>query len=350
MQKKRRKGKYLKMKKFKRIIAAAAAFAVVFFAVAAFASCGKVTSETTTDASNEKKYSVVCSSFPQYDWVRVLLGDRMSEFDVLLLSGKGADMHSYQPTAEDIKNIGSADMFVYVGGESEDWVGDVEKSVNSDKTVFVSMTDILGSDMREEETALEAENDEHDEHEHEHGDGEVEYDEHVWLSLKNAQKITAYIASELAKLDPDGKETYENNLKEYLLQLAALDAEYKKAVENGARDTVVFADRFPFLYMMKDYGIKYHAAFSGCSAESEASFKTITALSRAADEINTDTILITETSDGSIADAVISGMTDKSCQKAVMNSMQSVTATAAAGETYLNVMTANLESLKKALG
>lgn len=338
------------MKKFKRAAAVIAAFAAAAAVALAFSACknGEAGTETESSPTNEKKYSVVCSSFPQYDWMRVLLGDRMSEFDVLLLSGKGTDMHSYQPTAEDIKNIAAADMFVYVGGMSDGWVDDVRKSAGSDKTAFVNMTDILGSDVREEETALEAEADDRDGHEH--GDGEAEYDEHVWLSLKNAQKITAYIASELAKLDPDGKEVYENNLKEYLLRLAALDAEYVKAVGNGARDTVIFADRFPFLYMMKDYGIKYCAAFSGCSAESEASFKTVTALSRAADEIKTDTLLITETSDGSIADAVISGMTDKTCQKAVMNSMQSVTSADAAGETYIGLMTANLESLKKALG
>ena len=314
-------------------------------AITVLSSCKKDKTDVENGGSYEKKHSVVCSAFPQYDWVRVLLGDRVSEYDINLLSGKGADMHSYQPTAEDMKDIAAADMFIYVGGVSEKWVDDVRKSVGTAKTVFVGMTEVLGSAVREEETALEAEHDGHD-----HGDGEPEYDEHVWLSLKNAEKITAYIATELAKIDPDGKATYENNLKEYLLQLAALDAEYKKAVENGKRDTVIFADRFPFLYMMKDYGINYHAAFTGCSAESEASFKTITALSRAADEIKTDTVLVTETSDGAIADAVISGMSEKGCQKTVMNSMQSVKTADAAGETYLGVMKANLQALKKALG
>ena len=331
------------MKICKRTIALVTAALV---AITVLSSCKKDKTDVENGGSYEKKHSVVCSAFPQYDWVRVLLGDRLSEYDIILLSGKGADMHSYQPTAEDMKDIAAADMFIYVGGVSEKWVDDVRKSVGTDKTVFVSMTEVLGSAVREEETALEAE--EHDGHDH--GDGEPEYDEHVWLSLKNAEKITAYIATELAKIDPDGKEAYENNLKEYLLQLAALDAEYKKAVENGKRDTVIFADRFPFLYMMKDYGINYHAAFTGCSAESEASFKTITALSRAADEIKTDTVLVTETSDGAIADAVISGMSEKGCQKTVMNSMQSVKTADAAGETYLGVMKANLQALKKALG
>ena len=330
------------MKTCKKIIALVSA---ALIAITVLSSCTKNGTDVKNGETYNEKYSVVCSSFPQYDWVRTLLGNRISEYNMILLSGKGADMHSYQPTAEDMKDIAAADMFIYVGGVSEKWVDGVIKSVGTDKTVFVSMTEVLGSAVREEETALEAEHGDH-----EHGDGEPEYDEHVWLSIKNAEKITAYIASELAKLDPDGKETYENNLKEYLLQLAALDAEYKKAAENGKRDTVIFADRFPFLYMMKDYGINYHAAFTGCSAESEASFKTITALSRAADEIKTDTLLVTETSDGSIADAVISGMTEKGCRKAVMNSMQSVKTADAAGETYLGVMKSNLESLKKALG
>ena len=331
------------MKICKRTIALVTAALV---AITVLSSCKKDKTDVENGGSYEKKHSVVCSAFPQYDWVRVLLGDRLSEYDIILLSGKGADMHSYQPTAEDMKDIAAADMFIYVGGVSEKWVDDVRKSVGTDKTVFVGMTEVLGSAVREEETALEAE--EHDGHDH--GDGEPEYDEHVWLSLKNAEKITAYIATELAKIDPDGKEAYENNLKEYLLQLAALDAEYKKAVENGKRDTVIFADRFPFLYMMKDYGINYHAAFTGCSAESEASFKTITALSRAADDRQTDSVRVTETSDGAIADAVISGMSEKGCQKTVMNSMQSVKTADAAGETYLGVMKANLQALKKALG
>lgn len=333
---------------------ATAVLLAVLTALSVFSSCKKDDGEKSGGEAYEKDYTVICSSFPQYDWLRVLLGDRISKFDIKLLSGKGTDMHSYQPTAEDMKNISAADMFIYVGGVSEKWVDDVKTSVGAEKTDFVSMTEVLGTSLREEETALEAEHDDHDhdghDHDDEHDGHETEYDEHVWLSLKNAEKLTAYIASELAKLDPDGKETYENNLKEYLLRLSALDAEYKKAVSLAKRDTVIFADRFPFLYLMKDYGIKYHAAFSGCSAESEASFKTITALSRAADEIKTDTLLVTETSDGAVADAVISGMTEKGCQKAVMNSMQSVTSADAAGETYLNVMTANLESLKKALG
>ena len=330
---------------------------------AAFASCsanGSGDKEATDNAnpSTETKLSIVCTAFPQYDWVRVIAGERADKFDIKLLSGKGTDMHSYQPTAEDMKNIAASAMFVYVGGVSEKWVEDVKKSAGADKTVFLNLTESLGDTHLEEETALEPEDDhDHgddsgydDEDGHDHDHGEVEYDEHIWLSVKNAQRLVAAVAAELAKLDADGKDVYENNLKEYLLKLSALDAEYKKAAENGKRDTVIFADRFPFLYLMKDYGIKYHAAFAGCSAESEASFKTIKALGEAADEIKTDTVLVTETSDGAVADAVISGMTVKGCTKAVMNSMQSVKTAEAEKESYLGIMQANLETLKKALG
>lgn len=336
------------MKTRKKAFSAAAILLALITVLTSFVACGDDKEPSQNGDAAEKEYKLVCSTFPQYDWLRVLIGDRADKFDLSLLTVKGTDMHSYQPTAEDIKNIGLSSAFFYIGGVSDGWVEDVKKTVGSDKTVFVNMTEILGSSVLEEETALEEEK--HDHGGEEHHDDEVEYDEHIWLSVKNAGKLTTHFASVLAKLDPDGKDTYETNLKAYLLSLSALDAEYKKAVENGKRDTVIFADRFPFLYLMKDYGIKYYAAFTGCSAESEASFKTITALSRAADEIKADTILITETSDGSIADAVISGMNDKSCKKAVMNSMQSVKPAELATENYLGVMKANLETLKKALG
>lgn len=308
------------------------------------ASCG---GQDKPSGNDEKKPEIICTAFAPYDWVRTVLGERSENYTVRMLSGKGADMHSYQPTAEDMKSIGDAAMFIYIGGESEKWVADVQKNVGTEKTVFVNLTEALGSAVLEEETALEGSADEH-EHEHDGAD-DNEYDEHIWLSVKNAEKLTVYIAAELAKFDPDGKSVYDANAKEYLLKLAALDAEYKKAVRNASRSTVIFADRFPFLYLMKDYGINYCAAFAGCSAESEASFKTISALSRAADEAKTDTIIITETSDGAVADAVISGMTNKGCKKAVMNSMQSVKTAEAASETYIGIMTNNLASLKQAL-
>ena len=309
------------------------------------ASCG---GQDKPSVNDKKKPEIICTAFAPYDWVRTVLGERSENYTVRMLSGNGADMHSYQPTAEDMKSIGDAAMFIYIGGESEKWVADVQKNVGTEKTVFVNLTEALGSAVLEEETALEGSADEH-EHEHDGAD-DNEYDEHIWLSVKNAEKLTVYIAAELAKLDPDGKSVYDANAKEYLLKLAALDAEYKKAVQNASRGTVIFADRFPFLYLMKDYGINYCAAFAGCSAESEASFKTISALSRAADEAKTDTIIITETSDGAVADAVISGMTNKGCKKAVMNSMQSVKTAEAASETYIEIMTNNLASLKQALG
>lgn len=309
------------------------------------ASCG---GQDEPSGNDEKKPEIICTAFAPYDWVRTVLGERSENYTVRMLSGNGADMHSYQPTAEDMKSIGNAAMFIYIGGESEKWVADVQKNVGTEKTVFVNLTEALGSAVLEEETALEGSADEH-EHEHDGAD-DNEYDEHIWLSVKNAEKLTVYIAAELAKLDPDGKSVYDANAKEYLLKLAALDAEYKKAVQNASRSTVIFADRFPFLYLMKDYGINYCAAFAGCSAESEASFKTISALSRAADEAKTDTIIITETSDGAVADAVISGMTNKGCKKTVMNSMQSVKTAEAASETYIGIMTNNLASLKQAFG
>ena len=308
-----------------------------------FTACGG--SGANTDSG---KLKIVCTIFPMYDWVRTILGDEAENAELTLLLDSGTDLHSYQPTAADILTVTGSDLFIYVGGESDKWVDDVFAAAES-RTVKLSMMEVLGDSVVEEEM-IEGMEAEEEEEEEDHGVPEIEYDEHVWLSLKNADKLCSAIGEALSRVDPSHKDAYTSNCWDYRQALADLDAKYTEAVNTAARKAVLFADRFPFRYMVEDYGLDYYAAFVGCSAESEASFETISFLAKKADELSLPVLLVTETSDQSIAQTVRSTSQSKDQEILVMNAMQSVTADKLdTGITYLQTMKDNLESLKQAL-
>jgi zinc transport system substrate-binding protein len=309
-----------------------------------FAGCGG-----TKNAADIGKLKIVCTIFPLYDWVKNILGDEAANADLTLLLDSGTDLHSFQPTAADILTVTGSDLFVYVGGESDKWVEDIFGTTDS-KAVKLSMMDVLGENVVEEEVVEGMQEEAEEEEEEDHGVPEVEYDEHVWLSLKNADKLCAAIQDALVGLDPAHRDAYESHCWDYRQNLVALDAQYAEAVKTGARKAVLFADRFPFRYMVDDYGLDYYAAFVGCSAETEASFETISFLANKADELALPVLLVTETSDMSIANTVKSTSQSKDQQILVMNAMQSVTADKLdTGVTYLQTMKDNLEVLKQAL-
>ncbi len=311
-------------------------------ALCCFTACGGA-------KTDDGKLKIVCTIFPLYDWVKNILGDEAADADLTLLLDSGTDLHSFQPTAADILTVTGSDLFVYVGGESDKWVEDIFGTTDS-KAVKLSMMDVLGENVVEEEVVEGMQEEAEEEEEEDHGVPEVEYDEHVWLSLKNADKLCAAIQEALAKIDPAHKDAYESHCWDYRQNLVALDAQYAEAVNTGARKAVLFADRFPFRYMVDDYGLDYYAAFVGCSAETEASFETISFLANKADELSLPVLLTTETSDGSIANTVKSTSKSKDQQILVMNAMQSVTADKLdTGITYLQTMKDNLEVLKQAL-
>lgn len=317
----------------KKIIAGAIAL-VMLFTMVLF---GVVLAEA-------EKISVVTTIFPIYDWARQVVGDREG-VDVALLLDSGVDLHSFQPTARDIVSISACDLFVYVGGESDEWVEDALAGAANPDRVVVNLMDALGGDIREEETVEGMEPEEEEE-----GEGEAGYDEHVWLSLRNAQKLVRAIADALGKADPAGAEAYAANAAAYIESLAALDAEYTAAREAADFDTLLFGDRFPFRYLTEDYGLNYYAAFSGCSAESEASFETIAFLAGKVDELGLTTVLTLEGGDHRIAGTVVENTRTKNAKVLAMDSMQSTTgADAANGVTYLGAMEKNLEVLKQAL-
>lgn len=331
------------MKKYISIILAAA------MSVCGLSACGQADSNQTTE-KDEKQIKVVTTIFPEYDWVREIASDESDHVDLTMLLDNGVDLHSYQPTSEDIMKISDCDLFIYVGGESDAWVEDtLKEAVNKDMKV-INLLDVLGNSVKEEEVVegMEAEEEESEEKSEE--EEEPEYDEHVWLSLKNAKVFCKAIADDLSEIDKDHAETYQKNEENYAAKLDALDQDYQKTVDESSQKTLVFGDRFPFRYMADDYGLDYYAAFAGCSAETEASFETITFLAGKADELGLKNIMTIEKSDQKIAKAIVENTKDKNQKILTLDSMQSATLDdVKAGTTYLSVMEDNLEVLKEAL-
>ena len=294
----------------------------------------------------EKLLSIVATTFPLYDWTRTLLGEQTDNIDLTLLMNKGADLHNYQPTADDIMKISNCDVFIYVGGESDEWVEDALKSAVYPDLTVISLLDVLGENAcMEEEVEGMQEEELHDHEEHEH---EEEYDEHVWLSLRNAAGFCDAITDVLKEKDPDHAAEYDANLAAYKEELQALDAEYGEVTGSAAKHVLLFGDRFPFRYLTEDYGLEYYAAFAGCSAETEASFETVRFLAEKAGELELDHVMIIESGDGKIARTIIEN-SGRNADVLALDSMQSVTGEQAAGKTYLGIMKANLEVLRTAL-
>ncbi len=290
--------------------------------------------------------SIVCTLFPEYDWTKEILGEQVQNAEITYLLSSGLDLHNYQPSAKDMITISDCDIFVYVGGESESWVDDALKEVTNPDMKVIRLMDIIGDSAKEEEIkeGMETEPEEDEE------EDEPEYDEHVWLSVKNAEILCNAICDTLCELQPEQKEIYQANLNAYTEKLHQLDNAFSEMAEASSVKTVVFADRFPFRYLVDDYHIDYYAAFVGCSAETEASFETVAFLAKKADELHLDTVFTIENADNAIANAVISSTESKNQKIAVLNSMQSVsTEDIASGASYLTIMENNLHVLKEAL-
>ncbi len=331
-----------------------AVITAIILCVGMLTGCGETAPDTGAEKGAEK-VKIVCTTVPQYDWAREIIGENTEQFELTLLLDRGVDLHSYQPTAEDIARIGLADIFIYVGGESEAWVEDALKEAANEDMKVINLLDTLGGAVKEEEIVpgMQAEHDHEEEEEGEEGhhhEGEAEYDEHVWLSLKNAEIFVEAIAGTIQIAEPENAERYLENSKAYGEQLDQLDQQYRQVVQSARFDTVLFGDRFPFRYLTDDYDINYYAAFAGCSAETEASFETITFLSEKIDELELGSILVIESSDQKIAETINQNTDNKDKKILVMNSLQSVTGTDIKnGFTYIKAMQDNLEVLKAAL-
>ncbi|MBR4393468.1 MAG: zinc ABC transporter substrate-binding protein [Oscillospiraceae bacterium] len=310
-------------------------------------ACGG--SDTGKPAAESGKLQIVTTIFPIYDWVMNVLGDNPAGSEVTMLLSSGVDLHSFQPSAADILRISTCDLFIYVGGESDAWVDDALKEAVNKNMVVVNLLEVLGDDVKEEEVVegMEAE----EEEEEDGGEEEPEYDEHVWLSLRNAAALTDSISNALQAVDAAHADVYKANAAAYTEKLNALDAQFRAAVDSANVKTLLFGDRFPFRYLVDDYGLDYYAAFVGCSAETEASFETVTFLARKVDELDLPAVCTIEGANHRIAETVVGNTQAKNQKILTLDSMQSVTAKdVAAGVSYLSVMERNLAVLKEALG
>ena len=332
----------------KKIIAAAMALLV---AAGMFTGCGA--SEKPTAQGDKLK--IVTTIFPEYDWTREILGDQSERAEVTMLLDNGVDLHSYQPTADDLIKIAECDLFIYVGGESDGWVESALASTSNPDRAVINLIDTLGDSVKLEEVVEGMQETEHDheedeDHAHDADEQEAETDEHVWLSLRNAQAVCQKIAEKLGEIDPEHEQAYIQNALAYIDKLAALDAKYQAAVDAANKKTLVFGDRFPFRYLAEDYGLNYYAAFVGCSAETEASFETIRFLAEKTDALGLSHVLTIENPNHKIAETVVANTSGKNQQVLSMDSMQAVTSKDVdAGATYLSIMEHNLDVLTQAL-
>lgn len=333
--------------------------------------------QNSIEKGNSNKISIVCTTFPQYDWVKNILGEEAERFNVTLLLDNGVDMHSYQPAVKDIATAGSSNLFIYVGGESDTWVEDALKEAKNKDLKAINLMETLDNFVKEEEVVEgmqeerkslghsheksskeKQEQTQKESHENsqeingqkEAADEEPEYDEHIWLSIRNAEIMVKNIEKAIEQFDSDNAKVYQNNAENYIKKLDTLDKQYANTIQNAKYKAILFGDRFPFRYMADDYDLKYYAAFAGCSAETMAGFETVTFLAKKADELQLPVILTIENSDGRIAEAVKSNTTKKNQKILAMNSLQSVTKEQLAdGITYLQVMQENLSVLSEAL-
>ncbi|HHU84476.1 MAG TPA: zinc ABC transporter substrate-binding protein [Clostridiales bacterium] len=355
------------MKKFISILC-------VFLLIFGFTSCNQKDSpsDNLPDDDTSATLSIVVTTLPIHDWIKNVLGSVQA--DIHILMDTGVDMHSFQPTAEDLVTLSTADLFICIGGDSDHWVEDALNSAKNDDLQTVKLLDVLG------DSVLKTEHADHDEHEHEeldshahedeHHDHEEldshahedehhdeehhhhEFDEHVWLSLRNAVVFVNEFADVLGNISPENAEAFNKNASEYVAALEALDEEYKNMVADAKFDTLVFADRFPFAYFVSDYGLNHFAAFSGCSAESEASFETLVFLAEKVDELGLPYVCVMKGSDGELASTVYKNSSLGSGEPLVLDSMQSfsIGEDYEDGTTYLDTMRANIHVFAKALG
>ena len=358
-----------------------AIFIATILLVASLSSCG-VGKQAETSAPQEEKQEenteegtdlkIITTIFPEYDWVRNVLGEKADSADLTMLLDNGVDLHNYQPTVDDIVRISNCDLFIYVGGESDEWVEDALREGANENRIVLNLMEVLGDAVKEEEIkeGMEAEDHDHEGEEHEEGeahedeheveeheegeehdhDHEGELDEHVWLSLRNAQVLVSAIGDALSTLDSENGDTYKKNADEYNAKRIDLDKEYEEAVAGASKKTLLFGDRFPFRYLTDDYGLDYYAAFVGCSAETEASFETIKFLADKTDEMALNSVITIEGTDHRIAETIVQTTAGKNQEILSLDSMQSITSKdVEGGVTYISIMEGNLEVLKEAL-
>lgn len=288
---------------------------------------------------NEKsdKLTIISTSFPGYDFARAITKDS-NDIETKMLLKPGSESHDYEPTPQDIKNIKNSDLFIYVGGDSDEWIEDILKDIDTDKTKIIKLMDLVNLVEEEHVEGME---------EHEEEEEEIEYDEHVWTSPVNAITITNKLKDEIIKIDNKNESLYETNTKEYVNELTNIDNTIKEIVKNSKRKELIFGDRFPLRYFVDEYGLSYYAAFPGCSEQTEASAKTISFL---IDKVKKDKIPVVfhiELSSGKIAKQIAEETGVKVLEYKTAHNISQKDFDA--GVTYVDIMNDNIKVLKKAL-
>ncbi len=289
---------------------------------------------------DDGKIKVVCTVFPTFDWTREIVGEN-GDISIDYLLDSGLDMHSYDPTVSDISAITKCDLFIYIGGESEEWAEKLLSSHPNKNRTEIKLLDVLGTKALLEETTDSMEDD---------GEEEPETDEHVWLSVRNAQLFCACICEKLCALDDGNAAAYRENVKKYNENLSALDKDFLSFLtDRSDKKPLLFADRFPFLYLMKDYNLTYDAAFAGCSSSSEITPKTMVSLAKTVDKNDLSYVFILDGSKENNAKDVIARTEKKNQKILVIDSLQTVSSTNASSSSYYEAMKNNFDKLKTAL-
>ncbi len=298
----------------------------------------------SVNTEQSDKLRIVTTLFPAYDFARNIAADNA---EVTLLLQPGVEPHSYEPTPKDMVEIQNCDIFICNGGESESWIEGILDSLDSSKFRTVRLIDSTSALLEEDESYEHDEHDEHDEHEHEHEGDEVGYDEHIWTSPAICVELCNAIEAAISSVDSGNTAQYRRNLESYTSKLKSLDLSFKEIVESGKRQEIIFGDRFPFKYFAQEYGLVYHAAFPGCSSQTEPSAATLARLINKTREDKIPAVFYIEMSNQAVANALAKETGAKtllfhSCHNLTKDEFYS-------GETYLSLMNKNLENLKTAL-
>lgn len=305
-------------------------FVILLLFAVTFTGC------TSSEKTDNGKINIVSTIFPQYDFAREIAGDKAN---LKMLIQPGGESHTYEPTPQDIISIQEADVFLYIGGENDAWVDDILESIDTTEMQVVKLIDCV-------ELVCVGETEEHN---HSHNDNEHnhEFDEHIWTSPMNAQKMVEAISRAMCKADPENSDFYNDNTTEYCVKLIDLDTKIRNIVSNAKRNELIFGDRFPLIYFTKEYGLTYQAAFPGCSSETEPSASTIALLSDKVKQDDIPVILKIELSSSTVADTIANEtstevLTFYSCHNLSKSQFDN-------GESYISMMTENIETLKIAL-
>lgn len=301
----------------------------------------KSTEKAEEKSSGAKKLKIVTTNFPSYDFARAIT---KGDAELTMLVKPGAETHSYEPSPKDIITIQNADLFLYTGGDSDEWVEDVLKSVQGKNLHVFKMMDAVS--LMEEETVEGMQEEEEDDHDQDKED-EPEMDEHVWTSPKNAITIVEKLEETISGLDTEHKEQFKANSDAYVKELEELDKSFQEVVDHGKRKEIIVADRFPFAYFCKEFGLKYFAAFPGCSTDTQPSASTIAFLTDKVKEDQIPVVFHIEMSNEDMVDAICR---DTGAKKMLLNAVHNVTdSDFKAGKTYVDLMKPNVEALKEAL-